>query len=173
VSSDVLLDSAPRRAGADFTLRDAGAADAAVLLDLVRQLAVFERAPDAVRMTEADLGRALSGTPPLTFALIAEQRGWALGAVLWFHAFSTWTGRGSISIEDVFVIPEARGQGVGRALFRELARRAKAMGFARLDWRVLDWNSEAINFYQGIGAEAQTEWTGYRLAGAALDTLAA
>jgi GNAT superfamily N-acetyltransferase len=157
----------------DLALRDATADDAPVLLDLVRQLAVFERAPDAVRMTEDDLGKALSRTPPLVFALIAERRGKALGAVLWFHAFSTWTGRGSISIEDVFVVPEARGQGVGRALFRELARRAKVSGFARLDWRVLDWNNEAINFYKIIGAEAQSEWTGYRLAGAALNALAA
>ena len=157
---------------ADFALRDAGPDDAAALLDLVRQLAVFERAPDAVRMTKDDLRAALSATPPLVFATLAERDGKALGAVLWFKSFSTWTGRASISIEDVFVVPEARGQGIGRALFRELARRAKAIKFARLDWRVLDWNTDAINFYKRIGAEAQGDWTGYRLAGPALDALA-
>ena len=158
---------------ADVVLRDAAAEDAPVLLDLVRRLAAFERAPDAVRMTEADLRRALDGAPPLVFATIAERDNKALGAALWFLSFSTWTGRASISIEDVFVVPEARGPGLCRALFRNLARRAKAIPAARLDWRVLDWNAEAINFYKSIGAEAQSEWTGYRLAGAALDALAA
>ncbi len=107
----------------------------------------------------------------VVFAHVAEDGGDVIGMAIWFVKFSTWTGRHGIFLEDLFVRPEARGRGVGRALVRELAWLAHSADYARVDWSVLDWNEDALRFYQALGAVALEEWTGYRLTGTALDAL--
>jgi GNAT superfamily N-acetyltransferase len=156
-----------------ITLRAAAPGDVAPILHMVRALAEYERAPDAVKMTEASLGEALFGTSPTAEAILAEDEGEAVGFAVWFSSFSTWTGKRGLYVEDVFVMPEARGQGIGRAMFGHVAKLAVERDCARLEWSVLDWNRPAIDFYQGLGAEPLNEWTRYRLSGAALDALAA
>ncbi|HET9148243.1 MAG TPA: GNAT family N-acetyltransferase [Acetobacteraceae bacterium] len=158
---------------AAFRLRPAGPDDAGPILRMVRALAEYERAPDAVMMTESSLRQALSGLPPAAEAVIAEHGGQPAGFAIWFSSFSTWTGRPGLYVEDVFVMPGARGQGIGRAMFRHVAKLAVERDCARLEWSVLDWNRPAIDFYRGLGAEPLDEWTRYRLSGAALDALAA
>ena len=155
-----------------FALREATPEDVPALLGLVHDLAVYERAPDAVEMTESLLHAALFGDTPLARAVLAEDRGKSLGFAIWFTSFSTWTGRAGLYLEDLFVVPQARGRGVGRALLRHLAREAIRLGCARLEWSVLDWNAPAITFYQSLGAESLDEWTRYRLHGDALGRLA-
>ncbi len=157
----------------DFALREAAPVDVPALLALVRDLASYERAPDAVEMDEAMLHAALFGAAPLARAVLAEMDSRAVGLALWFTSFSTWTGRAGLYLEDLFVIPEARGHGIGRALLRHLAQQAVRLGCARLEWSVLDWNTPAIDFYKSLGAEALDEWTRYRLKGDALAALAA
>ncbi|MCF3946123.1 GNAT family N-acetyltransferase [Acidiphilium sp. AL] len=156
----------------DVALREATPDDVPALLGLVRDLAVYEKAPNAVEMTEALLSAALFGETPLARAVLAEAQGKSLGFAIWFTSFSTWTGRAGLYLEDLFVAPHARGRGVGRALLRHLAREAIRLGCARLEWSVLDWNAPAITFYQSLGAEPLDEWTRYRLHGEALGRLA-
>ena len=158
---------------ADFALRGAEPDDVQALLALMRDLAAYERAPDAVEMTETMLHDALFGDMPLVRAVLAETEARPVGLALWFTSFSTWTGRPGLYLEDLFVIPEARGFGIGRALLRHLAREAVRLGCARFEWSVLDWNTPAIDFYKNLGAEALDEWTRYRLQGGALLALAA
>lgn len=157
---------------AAFSLRPARPDDAGPILRMVRALAEYERAPDAVMMTESSLRQALFGQQAAE-AVIAELDGQAAGFAIWFTSFSTWTGRRGLYVEDVFVMPEARGKGIGRAMFRHVAKLAVERNCARLEWSVLDWNQPAIDFYRGLGAEPLDEWTRYRLSGAALDALAA
>lgn len=156
----------------DVALREATPDDVPALLGLVRDLAVYEKAPNAVEMTEALLSAALFGETPLARAVLAEAQGKSLGFAIWFTSFSTWTGRAGLYLEDLFVAPHARGRGVGRALLRHLAREAIRLGCARLEWSVLDWNAPAITFYQSLGTEPLDEWTRYRLHGEALGRLA-
>jgi GNAT superfamily N-acetyltransferase len=155
------------------TLRPASPADIAVLLDLVHALAHYEKAPHEVEMTVPMLHEALFGTQPLARAVLAETDGAVAGFALFFTSFSTWTGRAGLYLEDLFVRPEVRGRGIGRALLRHLAREAVRLGCARLEWSVLDWNRPAIDFYQSLGAVPIDEWTRYRLKGEALAALAA
>ena len=157
---------------AAFALRDATPADIPALLALVRDLAAYERAPDAVDMTETLLNDALFGATSLAHAILAEEPGKTLGFAIWFTSFSTWTGKAGIYLEDLFVVPQARGRGVGRALLRHLAAEALRRSCARLEWSVLDWNTPAIDFYKSLGAEPLDEWTRYRLKGEALAALA-
>jgi GNAT superfamily N-acetyltransferase len=157
---------------AAFRLRPAGPDDAGPILRMVRALAEYERAPDAVMMTESSLHQALFGQQAAE-AVIAELDGQPAGFAIWFTSFSTWTGKRGLYVEDVFVMPEARGKGIGRAMFRHVAKLAVERDCARLEWSVLDWNRPAIDFYRGLGAESLDEWTRYRLSGAALDALAA
>lgn len=152
-------------------LRPATAADAATLLTLVRGLADYERAPGEVVATEGDFVRALSSSPPEMEALIAEQDGRALGFALFFPTWSTWRGCPGIHLEDLFVLPEARGRGIGRALLARVAAVAIARGCARLEWQVLDWNEPALGFYRALGARSLDEWTAMRVDGDALTTL--
>jgi len=152
-------------------VRPATRADVPELLALVRELAAYEREPDAVEMDESLLAGALFAPSPVVFATVAEDGGKVLGTAIHFRNFSTWTGRLGIYLEDLFVRPEARGRGVGRALLTDLARTATAHGYARVDWSVLDWNEPAIRFYQSLGAVPMDEWTGYRLSGEALAAL--
>lgn len=153
-------------------IRNAEPADVATILGFVRDLAAFEREPDAVVATEAMLADALFGARPAAEAVIAEEDGAAVGFALFFHNFSTWTGRQGLYLEDLYVKPEARGVGVGRALLGHLARIAVARGCGRFEWSVLDWNADAIAFYRKIGATGLEDWTVQRVSGDALLRLA-
>ena len=153
-------------------IRPAILADVPAILGFVRELAAFEREPDAVEATEPMLTAALFGERPAAEAVIAEADGVAAGFALFFHNFSTWTGRRGLYLEDLYVTPAARGRGVGKALLRHLAQVATTRGCARFEWSVLDWNADAIAFYRAMGAVGQDEWTVQRVSGAALHGLA-
>lgn len=155
-----------------LTIREARTGDEAVVLQMIRDLATYEREPDAVYATEESIRASLFVPGAQVFAHIAELDGVPVGLALWFLTFSTWTGRPSLYLEDLFVSESARGQGVARALFRRLAREAKARNCARIDWAVLDWNVDAMAFYERLGGRRQTGWQPWRLHGAALDALA-
>ena len=155
-----------------ITIRSAVSADVATILGFVRELAEFEREPDAVTATAPHLQDALFGPHPAAEALIAEQDGVAVGTAVFFHNFSTWTGVRGIWLEDLYVTPAARGSGAGKALLVHLAGLAVDRGCARFEWAVLDWNVRAIDFYRAMGAEAMDEWTTQRVSGEALARLA-
>jgi GNAT superfamily N-acetyltransferase len=138
---------------------------------MVRALAAYERAADQVRLAETDLDAALFGPTPSVFAHVAEHRGAVVGMAIWFVNYSTWTGRHGIYLEDLFVMPEARGLGAGKALLATLARLALHRGYRRVEWAVLDWNEPAIGFYRRLGADRQEDWSVYRLSGPALEAL--
>ncbi|MGH7067632.1 MAG: GNAT family N-acetyltransferase [Acetobacteraceae bacterium] len=157
---------------AGFSLRQASPADVETLLDLIRALAEYERLAHEVRATAADLQAALFGERTRAGALIAEVADQPVGFALWFYTFSTFTGRPGLYLEDLYVAPEHRGRGIGRAIFRHLARLAEAEGCARLEWSVLDWNEPALRFYAGLGAEPMSDWTVQRVSGPALSALA-
>ncbi len=159
--------------GAPLTFRDAAPGDEALVARFVRHLAEYEKLLHEAVASEADFAAALFGTPPRCHALFAEQDGETVGFALWFYNFSTFLGRHGLYVEDVFVLPERRGSGIGRAIFGELARRAVAEGCGRMNWSVLDWNENAIGFYRSIGAQPLDEWTTQRLSGPALAALAA
>lgn len=154
-------------------LRGAAAADSPLIVSLIRELAVYERAPEAAKASVADIDKALFGANPKVHALIAEWDGEAVGFAVYFFNFSTWTGKHGLYLEDLFVRESVRGKGVGKALLARLAAIAREMDCARLEWSVLDWNEPAIGFYRSLGAKPMDEWTVYRVEGAALDTLAA
>ena len=154
------------------TLRAATPADTPQILGFIRALAEYERLLDRVVATEAGLGAALFGSRPYAEVVIAEDGGTPVGFALFFHTFSTFLGQPGIYLEDLFVIPSARGKGVGRALLMHLAQLAVARGCGRVEWAVLDWNRPAIGFYESLGARPNEEWTVYRLTGEPLVTLA-
>ena len=153
-------------------IRQAVRSDVATILRFVRELAAFEREPDAVEATEAMLAEALFGASPAAEAVIAETEGKPVGFALFFHNFSTWKGQRGLYLEDLYVTPAARGLGVGEGLLRHLAGLAVARGCARFEWSVLDWNEAAIGFYRKLGAVGQDEWTVQRVDGDALLALA-
>jgi GNAT superfamily N-acetyltransferase len=153
-------------------IRPAEAADIPAIHQLIRDLAEYEKALPEVSATQEDLHRALLGERPAVFAHVAENDGQVVGFALWFLSFSTWTGQHGIYLEDLYVRPDQRRSGLGRALLAELARICLARGYARLEWSVLDWNSPARTFYASLGAAEMNEWTVHRLAGAALRALA-
>lgn len=153
-------------------IRPATPEDVATILRLVRELAEYEREPDAVVATEALLTKALFDTPAAAEAVLAEIDGAVVGFGLFFHNFSTWTGRRGVYLEDLYVTPAARGAGVGKALLRHLAGIAIDRDCARFEWAVLDWNTPAIDFYDAMGAESMDEWTVRRVTGDALVKLA-
>ena len=155
-----------------MSVRPAAEADVPVLLELVRELAAYEREPDAVRATQDDLHRALFVDRACS-AHVAEQDGQVVGFALWYPTFSTWTGSQGLWLEDLFVRPSARGSGLGRALLQALAGVCLERGWQRFEWWVLDWNSPAIGFYRALGAVPQEAWTTYRVDGPALRALAA
>ena len=154
-----------------LNIRWAVAGDEATVLALVKALAVYEREPDAVKATEASIRATLFGDDPQVFAFLAELDGKPVGLALWFLTYSTWTGRPSIYLEDLFVDEAARGRGIARALFERLGREAKVRNCARIDWAVLDWNENAKSFYRHLGGRAQSGWEPWRLDGEALDRL--
>jgi GNAT superfamily N-acetyltransferase len=154
-------------------LREARESDLDTIIDLIRGLAEYEREPAAVTLDRDDLRRHLFGPHPYAEVLIAEtEAGDSAGFALFFHNFSTWTGKPGIWLEDLFVRPEHRRAGYGRALLNRLARLAIERGCGRLEWSVLDWNEPAIAFYRALGARAMEEWTTNRLSGDALIRLA-
>jgi GNAT superfamily N-acetyltransferase len=156
-----------------LAIRAAAAADVSLILQLIRALAAFERDPDAVVATEADLLRDGFGPSPRFRVLLAEDGGEAVGFAFYFFGYSTWLGRPVLYLEDLFVPPEHRNEGIGLALMRQLARIAVDEGCPRFAWEVLDWNERAIRFYDSLGAEVLRSWLNVRLDGAALTRLAA
>ena len=144
-----------------------------MVLELIHELAVYEREPDAVRTTEPQLHQALFGPEPVAWCHVAvDGSGAVVGFALWHLTFSTWRGLPGIWLEDLFVRPDARGSGLGKALLQELARICCERGYPRLAWWVLDWNEPSIGFYRSLGAVPQDEWTTFRLDGDALAALA-
>lgn len=154
-------------------VRVATPADTAVILAFVRELAAYERLLHEVEASEADIRRDLFGENPRCFCDIAEYEGRPVGFALWFYSYSTFQGRAGIYLEDLFVRPEARGVGAGKALLRRLAQRCVDADLGRLEWAVLNWNTPSIQFYDSLGASTKEDWTVRRLDGEALSRLAA
>jgi GNAT superfamily N-acetyltransferase len=146
--------------------------DVPLLLRLIKALAEYERMSDQVVATEADVHRNLFGEKALTEAAIARVNGEPAGFALWFYNYSTFLGRPGLYLEDLFVLPERRGAGIGRALLAHLATVAVSRNCGRMEWSVLNWNEPAIGFYRSLGAVPMDEWTVYRLTGDALARLA-
>lgn len=153
-------------------IRPATPTDVPVIATLIRGLAEYERLTHAFTLQEADLQQHLFGERPFAEVLLAEEAGTVVGFALFFHNYSTFRGQPGIYLEDLFVIPEARGKGHGKALFVALARLAVERGCGRMVWSVLDWNEPSIQFYRSLGATPLDEWTQYRLADEALQKLA-
>ena len=158
-----------------MTIREATPDDVPAILELVRDLATYEKEPDAVKATEAHFSAALFPTEgsPTTFAHVAEVEGEVVGMAVWYLTFSTWTGVNGIWLEDLFVQPEHRGSGLGRELLATLARTCVERGYQRLEWWVLDWNEPSIGFYKSLGAVPLDEWTVFRMDGDELASLGA
>ena len=147
----------------NFKIRPACVADVPIILKLIRDLATYERAPNEVTATEEQLVDVLFGEKPAAEVLLAFEKDTPVGFALFFHNFSTWLGRPGLYLEDLFVKPEARGKGFGRALLVDLARIARDRGCGRMEWAVLNWNDPAIKFYRALGAKPMDEWTVFRL----------
>jgi GNAT superfamily N-acetyltransferase len=156
-----------------LSIRMAERRDAPLILAFIRELAEYERLAHEVDATENVVAEALFGPQPRVFADIAEWGGEPAGFALWFYNFSTFRGRHGLYLEDLFVRPEFRSKGIGKALLQHLARRCVAESLPRLEWWVLDWNEPAIRFYRSIGAQPMDEWTVQRVTGEALRQLAA
>ncbi len=154
------------------TIRPATAEDVLQILAFIRALAAYEREPDAVMATEADLLRDGFGPNPFYFCLIAEHDGRPAGFAFYFFNYSTWVGRPGLYLEDLFVEPEFRGLGIGKALLERVAAIAVANNCPRMQWEVLDWNTPAIDFYRAMGAEFLDAWRNVRVSGNALLRLA-
>jgi GNAT superfamily N-acetyltransferase len=155
------------------TIRTAIPADVAQILLFIRALAAYEREPDAVEASEEGLLRDGFGPQPFFHCLIAEHDGQPAGFALYFFNYSTWLGRPGVYLEDLFVLPELRGLGIGKALLRRVAAIAIEKGCGRLQWEVLDWNTPAIDFYRAMGAAFLDEWRNVRIDGDALQRFAA
>jgi GNAT superfamily N-acetyltransferase len=155
-----------------ISIRSATRADLQLIAQFIRDLAEYEKLAHEVRFDEAVLGDRLFGSRPYAEVLIGEIDGTPQGFALFFHNFSTFEGRPGIYLEDLFVRPEARGSGLGKALLRRLAALAVERDCARLEWWVLDWNEPAIQFYKKLGAKPMEEWTTFRVDGDALRELA-
>ena len=156
-------------------IRAAAPGDERGILRLIHALADYEKEPDAVETTEADLTAALfpADGRPTAYAHVAEVDGEIVGIAVWFVSFSTWTGRNGIWLEDLFVDPAIRARGLGAGLLAALAKVCTDRGWTRLEWTVLDWNTPSIEFYRSLGAVPMDEWTTHRLSGDALAALAA
>jgi GNAT superfamily N-acetyltransferase len=149
-------------------VRPARPDDVPVVLSLIRELADYERSLDSVQATAADLTATLFCDGPAAYCHVAEVDGNVVGFALWFLNFSTWLGHHGIYLEDLYVQPSARGSGVGRALLMTLVGIAQERGYGRVEWSVLDWNSDAQGFYRSIGAVPMDDWTVWRLDGESL-----
>ncbi len=153
-------------------IRPAAPADAALIAALIRELAEYEKLLHECHVTPQNIALSLFGDKAHAECLIAELEGVVVGFALFFHNYSTFLAKPGLYLEDLFVRPEARGHGVGKALLAKLAQLAVARGCGRFEWSVLDWNAPAIAFYQSLGAKPQDEWTIFRVTGDALDQLA-
>jgi GNAT superfamily N-acetyltransferase len=160
-------------ANGTVSVRAAEEHEVALILGFIRELAQFERLAHEVVATEGQLRQALFGPRPFAEVVFACVDGEPVGFALYFHSFSTFLGRPGLYLEDLFVTPAQRGRGVGRHLLAWLAGLALERGCGRLEWAVLDWNEAAIRFYRKLGAELKEEWQTCRLAGVALEALAA
>ena len=158
-----------------FEIRDAIVSDVPDLIRLVRALAEYEREPEAATATPEQFREALfpEGGDATAYALVAERQGCVVGMAIWFTSFSTWTGRAGIWLEDLFVDPAQRGDGIGKALLVRLAQTCVERGWTRLEWAVLDWNTPSIEFYRAHGARSLDDWSTFRVDGDALGLLAA
>lgn len=155
-----------------FTLRPAEPSDSATILAFIRELAIYEKAEDQVEATEEMIRQSVFGEGSVTRAMICESEGRAAGFAIWFYNYSTWQAKKGLYLEDLYVTPEFRGAGVGKAMLKRLAQIALAEGCGRFEWSVIDWNEPAIRVYRAIGAEPQAEWIRYRLSGEALAAFA-
>ena len=157
---------------ADLLVRPAAATDVMTLLELFGELAEYEHLEHELKATEEQLGEALFGARPAAEALIAEREGEAIGYALFFPTFSSFLASTGVWLEDLFVRPNSRGEGVGKALLETVAALVRERGGERLEWAALDWNELALGFYRRIGAQTMNEWITHRLDGEALSDLA-
>ncbi|MBR0556820.1 GNAT family N-acetyltransferase [Ciceribacter sp. L1K23] len=157
----------------NFEVRDATPADVGTILRFITELANYEKAVDQVEATVESLAATLFGPGAVTRAMLLEADGVPAGFAVWFYSYSTWQARNGLYLEDLYVSPDYRGSGAGKLLLRHLAKVAVESGCGRFEWSVLDWNEPAIRVYEAIGAEPQTEWIRYRLAGDQLRDFAA
>jgi len=157
---------------AALVIRRARPDEAGLVLSLIRDLAEYEKLLHEVEATEGAIGAALFGDNPRLFCEIAEWNGVPAGFAVWFINFSTFSGRSGIYLEDLFVRPEQRGKGIGKAMLACLAKQCVTNGWSRLQWSVLDWNTPSIEFYKSLGATLMDEWTVCRVGGEALKALA-
>ena len=156
----------------NFEIRPANVRDVSIILQLIRDLATYERAPNEVTATEEQLVDVLFGKKPAAEVLLAFENETPIGFAVFFHNFSTWLGRPGLYLEDLFVKPEHRGKGYGRALLVDLAKIARDRGCGRMEWAVLNWNEPAIQFYHKLGAKPMEEWTVFRLTRDRIEKLA-
>jgi GNAT superfamily N-acetyltransferase len=156
----------------DLTIRNATIADTPVILQFIKELAIYEKALEKVEATEEKIQSSIFSEQSNCHAIICELNNEAVGFAVYFYNYSTWLGKKGIYLEDLFVLPKFRNVGAGKALIKYLAKRAYSEGCGRFEWSVLDWNEPAIQFYQSIGAKAQSEWVIYRLAGDDLEKFA-
>ena len=154
-------------------IREAKISDVQAIHDLIVELAIYEKEPDAVVASVEDIKENLFGADPVAYCHVAEVDGQVVGIAIWFLNYSTWLGKAGLYLEDLFVKPEFRGSGLGLELMKTLAQVCVDRNYERFQWWVLDWNEPSINFYKSIGAEAMDEWTVYRLSGSALKSFAA
>lgn len=152
-------------------IRAAMREEAPIILNLIKELAEYEKAPDQVEANVGDLVATIFATDPKVFCDLVEVDGEIAGMAIWFLNYSTWQGKHGIYLEDLYIKPEFRGHGYGKALLQHLARICNERGYGRFQWWVLDWNSPAIEFYRALGAEAMSEWTVYRVSGEPLREL--
>ncbi len=153
-------------------IRQATVNDSALILRFITELAIYEKAEHEVLTTESDIRESLFGNGSTTNALICNIDNVPVGFAVYFFSYSTWLGKHGLFLEDLYVSPDSRGSGAGKALLRHLAKIAVSKNCGRFEWNVLDWNEPAIQFYQSLGAKPQDEWVGYRLVGQALEDLA-
>ena len=156
---------------ANIDIRKATADDAALILGFITDLAIYEKAEDEVVATESDIKNSLFGNDSAASAVICTIDNEPVGFAVYFFNYSTWLGKNGLFLEDLYVSPQHRGTGAGKALLKHLAKIALSKDCSRFEWNVLDWNEPAIKFYQSLGAKPQHEWVGYRLTGNALEEL--
>lgn len=155
-----------------ITIRQAVAADAEAIFAMIVDLAVYEKARDEVKTSPDEIVATLFGPESVTEALICEDNGVMIGYCVFFTSYSTWLGCNGLYVEDLYVSPDARGKGAGKAVLKYIAQLAVQRGCQRVEWSVLDWNQPAIDFYKSLGALPQSEWVRYRLTGDALQKFA-
>lgn len=156
----------------DLIIREAQPSDVDTILNFILELAIYEKAEHEVKASAEQIQQSLFGKNPAAFCLICEHQDKAIGFAVYFKNYSTWLGKHGIYLEDLYVTPEARGIGAGKALLKTLAEIAVKNDFGRVEWAVLNWNQPAIDFYLSLGAKPQDEWTVYRLTGQDLDDFA-